>query len=107
MLINGRLITTNKSFPVINPATEDVIAEAPEADAASVELALASAREAFEPWSRMPLSQRQPIILKYADLLEENRNDIIDLLIAETGKPIDNAEWDRCLLPEIVIVSWL
>ena len=46
----------------------------------------------------MPLSERQPIILKYADLLEQNRDAIIDLLVAETGKPIDNAEYDFGML---------
>jgi acyl-CoA reductase-like NAD-dependent aldehyde dehydrogenase len=99
MLINGQPTTTGKSFPVINPATEDVIAEAPEADAASVELALTSAQGAFETWSRMPLSQRRPTILKYAELLERDRDDIIDLLMAETGKPVDNAEYDFDMLP--------
>jgi succinate-semialdehyde dehydrogenase/glutarate-semialdehyde dehydrogenase len=83
---------------VINPETEEVIAEAPEVDAQSVEQALAAAKDAFQTWSRMPLSQRQPIILKYADLLEQNRDEIIDLLVAETGKPIDNAEYDFGML---------
>jgi succinate-semialdehyde dehydrogenase/glutarate-semialdehyde dehydrogenase len=98
MLINGKLIKTEKTFPVTNPATGEVIAEAPEVDAASVELALTSAGDAFQTWSRMPLSQRQPIILNCAELLEQNRDAIIDLLIAETGKPIDNAEYDFGML---------
>lgn len=99
MLIGGRRVTTEKWFPVINPATEEVVAEAPEVDAASVEQALAAAKEAFGTWSRMPLSRRRPIILSCADLLEQNRDEIIDLLIAETGKPIDNAEYDFGMLP--------
>ena len=98
MLIDGQRITTQKAFPVINPATEEVIAEAPEVDASGVEQALTAANEAFRTWSQMPLSERQPIILKYADLLEQNRDEIIDLLIAETGKPIDNAEYDFGML---------
>ncbi len=98
MLINGQRVATDKTFPVINPETEEVIAEAPEVDAASVEQALAAANDAFTIWSQMPLSQRQPIILKYADLLEQNRDAIVDLLVAETGKPIDNAEYDFGML---------
>ena len=78
MLINGQRVTTASSFPVINPATEEVIGEAPEVDAASIQLALTSAKDAFEVWSRMSLSERQTIILKYADLLEQNRDEIID-----------------------------
>ncbi|TWT83588.1 Glutarate-semialdehyde dehydrogenase DavD [Planctomycetes bacterium CA13] len=98
MLINGQLVKTEKTFSVINPATEEVIAEVPEVDAASIQLSLSSAKDAFETWSRMPLSQRQTMILKYADLLEENRNEIVDLLIAETGKPIGNADYDFGML---------
>ena len=98
MLINGQRITTGKTFQVINPATEEVIAEAPEVDANCVDQALVAARDAFPLWSRMPLSERQPIILQYADLLERNRDSIIDLLIAETGKPIENAEYDFGML---------
>jgi len=98
MLINGQRIATDKTFPVINPETEEVIAEAPEVDAVSVEQALTAANDAFATWSQMPLSERQPIILKYVDLLEQNRDAIIDLLVAETGKPIDNAEYDFGML---------
>lgn len=98
MLINGSRITTENSFPVFNPATEEIIAEAPEVDAASIGQALTSAKDAFRTWSRSSLSQRQSIILKYAELLEQNRDEIVDLLIAETGKPIDNAEYDFGML---------
>ncbi|MCM2371171.1 aldehyde dehydrogenase family protein [Aporhodopirellula aestuarii] len=98
MLINGELVTTDKTFSVTNPATGEVTAEVPEADDASVQLALTSARDAFQTWSRMPLSERQPIISRYAELLEQNRDEIIDLLITETGKPIDNAEYDFGML---------
>ncbi|WP_404309836.1 aldehyde dehydrogenase family protein [Neorhodopirellula lusitana] len=98
MLINGKLVQSAKTFPVTNPATGEVIADVSEIDPASVELALTAARDAFKTWSRMPLSQRKPIILRYADLLEENRDEIIDLLIAETGKPLDNAEYDFGML---------
>jgi len=98
MLINGQRVTFDKTFPVVNPETEEVIAHAPEVDASGVEQALNAANRAFTTWSRLPLSTRQPIILKYADLLEQNRDAIIDLLIAETGKPIDNAEYDFGML---------
>ena len=98
MLVNGQRVTTGSTFPVLNPATEEVVAEAPEVDGQIVQQALAAAKDSFETWSRMPLSQRQPLILKYADLLEQNRVELIELLIAETGKPIDNAEYDFGML---------
>ncbi len=98
MLVNGQSVNTDQTFPVVNPETEEVIAHVPEVDASTVEGALAAAERAFQTWSRMPLAERQPIILNYADLLEQNRDAIIDLLVAETGKPIDNAEYDFGML---------
>ncbi|RMF90967.1 MAG: aldehyde dehydrogenase family protein [Planctomycetota bacterium] len=99
MLIDGRAVTTDKTFAVVDPATEEIIGYAPEADAESVARALEAAERAFDRWSAMPLSERRPLILRFAELLEEHRDEIIDLLIAETGKPIDNAEYDFGMLP--------
>ncbi|GAA5510837.1 NAD-dependent succinate-semialdehyde dehydrogenase [Novipirellula caenicola] len=98
LLIDGRAVTSDKVFEVVNPASEEVIGQVPEIDADAVELALAAAQRAFKTWSRMPLSKRQPLILKYAELLEQHRDEILDLLIAETGKPIGNAEYDFGML---------
>jgi succinate-semialdehyde dehydrogenase / glutarate-semialdehyde dehydrogenase len=98
MLIGGRLVPGRTTFPVTNPATESIAGCAPEATAADVQAALAAAQEGFASWSRMPLAQRRPLVLKYADLLEQNRQRILDLLIAETGKPMDNAEYDFGML---------
>ncbi len=98
MTVKGKAVDSDKTFSVVNPATEEVIAEVAEVDSNSVELALTSARDAFTTWSRMSLAKRQAMILRYADLLEQHRDEIIDLLIAETGKPIDNAEYDFGML---------
>ncbi|TWU64643.1 NAD-dependent succinate-semialdehyde dehydrogenase [Crateriforma conspicua] len=96
--VDGRATHTGKTFEVINPATEDVIAEVSEVDADTVQRCLDSANNAFPAWSKTPLSKRKAIIDRYAELLESHRDEIVDLLIAETGKPIDNAEYDFCML---------
>ncbi|MEM8678501.1 MAG: aldehyde dehydrogenase family protein [Planctomycetota bacterium] len=99
MVIGGESVTTSKAFPVINPSTEAVIAEAPEVDAASVQQAVKAADDAFPMWSRKSLAERRAMVLKYAELLEAHQDEIIDLLIEETGKPIGNAEYDFGMLP--------
>ncbi|WP_168564623.1 NAD-dependent succinate-semialdehyde dehydrogenase [Crateriforma spongiae] len=96
--VDGRATHTGKTFEVINPATEDVIAEVSEVDADTVQRCLDSANNAFPAWSKTPLSKRKAIIDRYAELLESHRDEIVDLLIAETGKPIDNAEYDFGML---------
>ncbi len=99
MLINGGLVGAAATFPVINPATEAVIAEVPEVQAEHVQQALDAANDAFKTWSTTSPADRRTLILACADLLEQNSEEIIDLLIAETGKPFDNAEYDFGMLP--------
>ncbi len=94
MLINGELVSTSETFPVINPATEEIVAQAPQIEPKQVEQALSGAKAGFDIWSAMPLSERTKLILAYADILEKNKDEIVDILIAETGKPIDVAEYD-------------
>ena len=89
---------SGRTIDVINPATEQVIAGAPEVQPEHIQQALDAAEAAFTTWSAMPLSERRPLILAYADLLEEHRDEVIDLLIAETGKPFDNADYDFGML---------
>lgn len=98
MLIDGKLVTSNTRFSVVNPATEAVIAEVPDAEPEHIEQCLKSANKAFASWSKTSLAQREKLILNYAAVLEAHKDEIIDILIAETGKPIDNAEYDFGML---------
>ena len=101
-LIDGRPITTARSFPVVNPATEERIAEVASADAASVESALAAAQRAFPGWSRAPLAERKAVMLRYAGLLERDKERLVELLVAETGKPYDTAAYSHfCLVASV------
>lgn len=98
ILINGEQQLSESTFDVISPATGEPIAAVPEIDAAGVQAALAAAESGFTKWSALTPAQRRLLILGYADLLEQNRERIITLLIAETGKPRDNAEYDFGML---------
>lgn len=99
MLINGELVGADKSFPVVNPATEEIIAEVPQITPAQIEEVMSSAQTGFDVWSAMSLSKRAELMNAYADILESHKDEIVDILIAETGKPIDNAEYDFDMLP--------
>ncbi|VGO14860.1 Succinate-semialdehyde dehydrogenase [NADP(+)] GabD [Pontiella desulfatans] len=98
MLINGEQRITKKSFNVINPSTGAVLGLAPELDVENIQLTLKSARQGFEAWSAKTPAERKAIILRYAELIDENSGRIIELLRAETGKPQDNAEYDFGML---------
>ncbi|MCZ8530099.1 aldehyde dehydrogenase family protein [Alteromonas sp. PRIM-21] len=98
MLINGELTGADRTFPVFNPSTGEVITEVPDISESQVIEALGFADEGFKHWSSTPLSKRAELILDYAALLEENAEEIIAILIEETGKPRDNAEYDFGML---------
>lgn len=98
MLVDGRPVQSKKSIEVVSPATGKVIGRVPEADHAAIQQSLKAAEQGFKVWSNTTPGERKKIILRYADLLEKNRKRIIALLISETGKPQDNAEYDFGML---------
>jgi acyl-CoA reductase-like NAD-dependent aldehyde dehydrogenase len=98
MLINGQSVQSKKAIDVINPSTGKVIGQVPEADSEAIQQSLKAAEQGFKTWSSTTPAARKKIILRYADLLDENSERIIDLLMAETGKPLDNATYDFGML---------
>lgn len=93
--IGGRWVpsVSGKTFETINPATEEVIAQVAEGDAADIDLAVEAARNAFEhgPWSKMDARDRGRLMHKLADALEENLDELAALESLDNGKPIADA----------------
>lgn len=85
--IDGRLVETNKSFDVYNPATNAVLAHAPEGTAEHMEAAISAARAAFPAWAALSWDERAAYITAYADALEAQKDELITLLTLEQGKP--------------------
>ena len=76
-------------FDVINPATEESFARVYKAKANDVDLAVESARKAFDEgeWTKMEAHSRMKLIYKFASLLEENREELAQLESLDNGKP--------------------
>jgi betaine-aldehyde dehydrogenase len=72
---------------VINPATREVIASAPLSSEEDVDRAVAAAKGAFETWSATTPAERSAALLKLADRIEENADEIADIESANAGKP--------------------
>jgi aldehyde dehydrogenase (NAD+) len=81
---------SGKRFPVINPATEEVLTQVAEGDAADVNRAVLAARRAFEdgPWKKMSARERGRIIMRVANLLEKHKEEFAELETMNNGKPI-------------------
>jgi len=85
--------SSGKTFEVIHPATEEVIAEVSEGDKEDVDLAVDAARDAFDngEWSRMDARDRGLLMLKLADLMEAETDELAALETLDNGKPISDA----------------
>jgi 1-pyrroline dehydrogenase len=73
---------------IVNPATGDVIAEVPEGTQADVDRAVAAAKDAFPGWRDTTPGERSLAMLKLADLLEQNAEELNALESANVGKPM-------------------
>jgi phenylacetaldehyde dehydrogenase len=91
ILINGKWVASvsGKTFPTYNPATGEVLSQVAEGDREDIDLAVKSARAAFEsgPWSRMTPSQRGKLIWKIGDLIQEHSEEFAQLESLDNGKP--------------------
>jgi acyl-CoA reductase-like NAD-dependent aldehyde dehydrogenase len=86
LLIGGEQVDGEAgSYDIVNPATETVVGQAPEASTAQVEAAAAAAAGAFESWSRTKPEERAALLDRAADLLRDRMAELIPLVQAETG----------------------
>ena len=81
---------SGKRFPVVNPATEEVIAQVAQGDAADVDNAVAAARTCFESdsWRKLSARGRGRLLMKAADLLEARLDEFARLETAHNGKTL-------------------
>src|ERR1041385_6548369 len=98
LYINGEWVESksNKTFPVYDPASEEVIAQAPDANAEDVNRAVAAATAAFEDclWRTTTAQERGRVLFRLADKIRQNTAMLAELESRNTGKPIVEAEYD-------------
>jgi len=72
---------------VVNPATEEVIAQVPQASVADVDRAVTAARRAADegPWPRMSPRERSDALLRFTRVIADRKAELVDLIIAEAG----------------------
>jgi acyl-CoA reductase-like NAD-dependent aldehyde dehydrogenase len=87
MTINGEIISSSQRFDVINPATEEIVATAPECSEAQLDMAVEAATRSLSEWKR-DVTQRRKALGKCAEILRANVDDLAQLLTSEQGKPI-------------------
>lgn len=88
--INGRLSPAASSFGVINPATEEVFAQAPACGSDHVHEAMTAAQAAYHSWQRDD-DTRRAALREMANALDATVDELAPVLTAEQGKPLTDA----------------
>ncbi|KAL1356688.1 hypothetical protein HN51_008675 [Arachis hypogaea] len=100
LFINGQFVDSlsGSEFETIDPRTGEVIARISEGRKEDIDAAVKAAREAFDtgPWPRMAGAKRAKIMLKWADLIDQNASELAALDAIDAGKL-----YNRCKAQEI------
>ena len=106
LLIGGRWADAGDgTYDIINPATEQVVGQAPNASVDDANAAAQAAREAFPAWAATPVEERLALLKKAAAAIRAREAELVPLVIAETGAtasvgsrmqvPVSAARFDR------------
>ena len=93
MFINGKeVFGTGDLIEIVNPATEETFAKVSVAGPAEVDLAVDAAKKAFEgSWSKLSPADRELMLLRLADKIEEHAEHLAQIVTMENGKPVGQA----------------
>ena len=89
--INGELIQPNSGdyFDNSSPVTGKIYSQVSDSDETDIDNAVASAKEAFKTWSKLPKKERYDHIMRLAAEIEEHFNEMVEAESKDNGKP----EW--------------
>ncbi|WP_434674006.1 aldehyde dehydrogenase [Pseudomonas sp. R1-15] len=94
--INGefRDALSGKTFITTNPATGEQLAEIAACDTRDVDVAVAAAKQAFEDgrWHKLSPGARKQVLLRFAQLLEDNAHELAVLESLDSGKPVSECQ---------------
>ncbi|HJR81850.1 MAG TPA: aldehyde dehydrogenase family protein [Anaerolineales bacterium] len=92
--INGKWVQGRTTFPTINPANEELVAEIAQAEPSDVDAAVDGATEAFKSWRLVPAPLRGELLFKVGDILKQKKEELARLLTQDMGKVIAEARGD-------------
>lgn len=92
--INGEVLESKSGqwMPIMNPANGKDYALLPDSNQEDVEAAVNAARDAFRPWSRLSINERSAYLVKIADKIEENLEELALAESVDNGKPLKLAK---------------
>ena len=90
--VNGKWVSGDATFDVMNPARGDVVAKVADLSRAQVGEAIAAAETAQKEWAKWTGKERANVLRKWFDLMMEHQDDLGTILTAEQGKPLAEAK---------------
>lgn len=94
MTIDGRAEPGREQFAVVNPASGEAFAQAPDCTRGELDAAVAAARRAAPGWAATPIEERRAALGALAGALAQNVDELMRLLTMEQGKPHADAQAD-------------
>ncbi|MFG6150240.1 betaine-aldehyde dehydrogenase [Halobacillus sp. B23F22_1] len=105
MYINGEWVpaVNGQSRNIINPFNQEIIAEVPEGNEIDTQAAITSAKEAFEngEWRHTPAAERGKIVLKVAELIDRDQQELAELETLDSGKTLTESIDDMSDIAEV------
>jgi lactaldehyde dehydrogenase/glycolaldehyde dehydrogenase len=92
MLIDGEFVATSRALQVVNPTSEQVISEFPNATADDVNRAVLAAERAQKSWAALPAIRRAAHLREIATLIRANRESLAQVITEEQGKILSLAQ---------------
>jgi len=92
LLIGGRLVDGAFTMPVINPAKGEPFQNAPRANEAQLNEAVAAAKSAFPSWSATSVDERKQLLRSLAEKIQAKLAEMAEVLTSEQGKPLAQAQ---------------
>ena len=111
---NGEFVDSSSAedLDVTSPLDGNLLSTVPMSTTDELNKAVASAKSAFESWSKLPIKERVQVFFRYRDLLEKNADELTSLVSEENGKTWDEAKAEveksieltefACSMPQLV-----
>ncbi|WP_237332703.1 NAD-dependent succinate-semialdehyde dehydrogenase [Zobellella iuensis] len=89
--VNGKWVNGNADLAVLNPATDDIIGHCTQLQPLQVSQAIDAAERAFPAWRAQLADERAAILMRWHDLILDNKEDLAVLMVLEQGKSLSDA----------------
>ena len=106
LFINGHWISAEGApFTSENPGTAEVLWQGASASKTQIDTAIHAARETAQDWAFSEYKHRESIVLRFAELLGENVEQIAEAIGRETGKPLWEARTEAAAMKGKIAIS--